>query len=983
MKKVVKPILITLASVVLFAVAAIGIAVWFVFTPQKLTPIVRKQASNYLTCQTHIGEVELTFFSTFPSFGLKATQVALINPVQGAPNDTLFAANQVVGVIDLKAWWDHDQLVLTEVRAAKGQLNLFTDSLGHSNYLVTPVDTAAHTDSGGAMPVVRIENVELEGLNISYVDQSLAFDTRLTNLDAQLTGQLTDNRFEGRLNVLQTTAWMEYANEKYLQGTAVKMDLPIELTFAPLKIHLKDSRLSVNDLALQLDGTVDIDTTFANYNTNLTYRLDEWPLEKALALTPPSYVNYLEGIKADGLVSSSGKVTGTYNDTRFPLMDILLTIKNGTFSYQGLNLALKEINGSMAFYTDLATDSISYLRIDRLAARTASSSLTAKATLTQLFSDVRCLVDADADLLLSELNPLIPAELKTNLEGRASGKVRGEFTVVQINKMQLEKMKLSGQITVANLTAAYDSISVRTPQSTLEFAMPNPKPTDTRARFVYAKLDASGLQASKTAGFEAKLRNASVQIESSDMRDTTKLPHLKVAFAIDELSASLDTLRIDAQNPKGALAISPRQGRGLEPVINVNYQGGSLFAAMGKETVKAERLNLNAHVENHANEKDVWLQWLTNGFVDLDKGQVCLSSFNYPIDIPSIKMDFNPEHLRIKAGTVIIDKSDFSLTGSVDNVRSYFRGDSILRSDLTFASQHTDITQLMNLTNGIGSEEPAATSSGPYMVPKKMDLTLHTDIQKATYGIDTISKIQGDVRVMDGILVLDDIKCTTPATKMQLTAMYKSDRRNHLFLGIDYHMFDVDIENLLKMIPDIDTIMPMLKSFKGKAEFHTVSEAYLDSTYNIKKSTIRSSSSIKGNNLVLMDGQTFSEIAKSLKFSKKTANKVDSLAAEFTIFKNEIDIYPFLIVMDKYKAIVAGRHNLDMTYKYKISVIDCPLPIRLGVDITGNIDDFEYKVTPCELNKLYRPIAQNLVQKQQLDLRKMMYDALKSKLKRN
>ncbi len=186
---------------------------------------------------------------------------------------------------------------------------------------------------------------------------------------------------------------------------------------------------------------------------------------------------------------------------------------------------------------------------------------------------------------------------------------------------------------------------------------------------------------------------------------------------------------------------------------------------------------------------------------------------------------------------------------------------------------------------------------------------------------------------------LTDSPSTTPAARMQLTAMYRTPRKNHLFLGLDYHMLDIEIGELLTMIPDIDSLMPMLRSFSGKGEFHIAVETYMDSLYNLKKSTLRGASSIKGNDLVLMDGETFSEIAKTLKFSKKTENKVDSLSAEFTIFRNEIDIYPFLLVMDKYRAVIAGRHNFDLSYDYHISVVDSPLPLKLGVDVKGNEDD--------------------------------------------
>ena len=84
----------------------------------------------------------------------------------------------------------------------------------------------------------------------------------------------------------------------------------------------------------------------------------------------------------------------------------------------------------------------------------------------------------------------------------------------------------------------------------------------------------------------------------------------------------------------------------------------------------------------------------------------------------------------------------------------------------------------------------------------------------------------------------------------------------------------------------------MLRSFGGKGEFHMAVETYTDSLYNLKKSTLRGSASITGQDLVLMDGETFSEIAKTLRFNKKTQNKVDSLAQSLLFLKMRLTYIP-------------------------------------------------------------------------------------------
>jgi len=62
-------------------------------------------------------------------------------------------------------------------------------------------------------------------------------------------------------------------------------------------------------------------------------------------------------------------------------------------------------------------------------------------------------------------------------------------------------------------------------------------------------------------------------------------------------------------------------------------------------------------------------------------------------------MDFDPETFSIKESSMKIGKSDFQLTGNLNNVLSYFRGDSILRGKFNFISNKTDVSQLMALTS--------------------------------------------------------------------------------------------------------------------------------------------------------------------------------------------------------------------------------------------------------------------------------------------
>ena len=995
MKKFRKVFFITFLSLFSILVVTISIVWWLVFTPERFTPIIRKQAEKVITCQIEIGEVELTLFSTYPNFGIKVKQFALINPVTDAPCDTLIKVEELIAVVDAVAWLKKKELILVGLELTGGSIYVFSDSMGNTNYDIVAAKTTSppETDSESILPVIDIRNVVLNDVSFQYNDLSLKLNTVIRDLHAKIAGTITQDSISGKVKVSRSEISFKYDEEQYLEQASIQFDIPVDVIPSRQFINLKNARVSINDLELWLNGTIENDTIKQNIITDISYNFTSWPVKNVLALVPPLFHSYLEGIDADGLLTSQGNIKGLLNDSVMPLMDIHLLLEKGSMKYTGFPLPLHDIEGDITFYSDLKTDLLSFVRINQLNAKTPQSTVKIKGLVNHLFTDIYCDLTTNIRLRLDEFTPMIPDSMNVKLKGKAVGKFRSILTLAQLEKMQLERMKLSGSISLSDLDVTYDSISLKTDRSKIDFALPNKKASVQNTKFAFATILFDNISTSKLESYNASLQNGSVTFETSDVRDTTRIPDLICSFNMDSLFAEMDTMSIAIAKPDGKVSLSPRFDRPDQPRIMLSYNSDQLKTIIGKSSAVVKKISINTDILNDNTQKDIFLQWLVKGFIDMNQGSITISGLSHPIEIPSVKMNFEPETFIIKESRIKIDRSDFQLTGNLNNVLSYFRGDSILKGNFSFVSNTTDVSQLMALTSGIGNgdtkavQQPEASNSdtiytGPYMVPKGIDVLLNTNIKMAILGIDTATNIIGDIRVKDGILLLDELTFETPAARMQLTAMYRTPRKNHLYLGLDYHMLDVEIGELLTMIPDIDSLMPMLRSFGGKGEFHLAVETYLDSLYNIKRSTLRGASSIRGNNLVLMDGETFSEIAKKLNFNKKTENIVDSLSAEFTIFRNEIDVYPFLIVMDKYKAVISGRHNFDLSFDYHVSVIDSPLPIKLGLDLKGNMDDLSYSLAKCKYAEYYRPASRRVVESRQLELRKMIRETLTQKVKK-
>ncbi|TCO06138.1 AsmA-like C-terminal region-containing protein [Natronoflexus pectinivorans] len=1082
MKRYLKPAIITVLSVLVVLFIIISVALWLVFTPERLTPIVRKQAEKHLPYHTEIGEVELTFFSTFPQFGLRINELTILSPFSGAKSDTLLHAGQFTGIIDFLAWWKNDQVIIEKVILKNGLVNLFTDSTGNSNFSLfldetekteDESDEKVKTDSEFPFDLINLKRADLDNLNIYYTDLSANIVTEITQLTTSITGKMqgdnisgsinlknanfifllndmlteVDNlktsgnfdiegdeitgnfdikdgdvtyiydtmeafvknisgslagtmlpdHIEGNINISQSQVTFGYDGETYLNNASVIINAP-STTFIPSRVwlNLDDATASVNQLAANLSGTLEVDTV-GIIHTNMGYQLENWRIREIIAMVPPAFHEYLEGIEIDGIISSTGMITGIYSDSVMPLMDIKLQLTNGSFNYAEYPLPMRNMNGDVHIFTDLADDAKSFVRINRFNASTANSSFTTSGVINRLFSDIHTNLSTRANLWMEEFNHLIPEELNTSMKGRLNGRVRSNFSMSQMENMELEKMRFSGSATFTEFEMVYDTISLKTNGSKLDFTLPNPDKSDQNPGFAQFRFSVSELFASVNEDMHTTVKNGELFLETSDFRDSTRIPQVICTFNLEEVYAEMDTIRLTIRQPNGKFLLAPMAGNPEQPDIELYYKGDFLELFAGENNIEIGKVDLRTGMQHVAPaEEDFFMQWLINGFLDMSNANFALHALSYPVQIPVVKMDFDPENFNFKEGRMMIGNSDFHLSGEMRNILSWIRGDSILTGRFNFDSDITDVTQLMSLTSGLGIEESVESLNvetsadlaedgeftGPYMVPQGVDFILQSNIRKATFGVDTARNVLGEVIINDGILVLQDLTFSTSAAEMQMTSIYRTPRKNHLYLGLDFHMLDIQINELLNLIPDIDTIMPMLRSFKGTGEFHIAVETYMDSTYTLKMSTLRGASSIVGNDLVLMDGETFSKIARRLWFSRKAENKVDTLSAEFTIFEDQVDIYPFLIVMDRYGAVISGNHNLDMTFDYHISLVRSPLPFRLGLDVKGTPDRMRRRLAWPQYGRYYRPSSQRLVANKQLELRDIIRQSLLQNLRR-
>ncbi len=1034
MKRVWKIIGITLGSLLGVVLLVISVALWLVFTPKRLTPIVRQVADKIITAEHEVGQVELTFFSTFPDFGLRAEGLTIVNPMVGAQCDTLLSAPEVVATVDVMAFLRDKNLVVKELSLREAVVNAYLSANGKTNFDVfaLPEDTTADEDTTAfVLPFkgLQVDKLSIEARGITLVDEADSLSASLfgTSVAATVGGWDDILLVLSAPDVSATMVGTQYADHLCVSATlpigVSKREATVVKTNAPIV-------LSVNEFTLTLSGMVSLGDSIA---LDTQASLVNWQISPLLALLPSSLTeDLLRDITVDGSVSLNAHVQGMFGDSVMPVVDAEIALSDGMGRYSGLPYTLENVGLVADAHIDLNDSTASRLHIRSLAANTLSSSVEAQGDVSELMGDMLLDLRLKADVSLSDIAYFLPETL--HADGQVAGSVAVKIRLSDLTAMRLAKGRISGDLRLRDIAVQNDSLSVQLPDTRLGLQIPNPKPSRKQVGWLYAEIQPDSLSLDMTGMLTATLGHASMQVETNDIlssnvlcatvnvaseavlhaamdsieatvlaprltayaaydtRDTTAIPTLEANLAFADLQAVYTDIHAHLKGSSLAANLSRTKRDKSAPRFSAALATAGVQAEIGSDiAMTTDSLRIEAAARYNSKGNNLLLQWNPRLNISLSNGVAQLPEMlPMPVYIPQITFAYSNKLCEIAQSQIRLGNSDFALSGEVKNIGKWLRKKAVLEGELNFVSEKTDVNEMLALFSAeedasltardtVGaSPEVVSEEAEPFLVPKDVDLALNTHIKEAHFFDETAHDLKGRIYVRNGILVLEEVGFVCDAARMQLTAMYKTPRRDHIYVGLDYHMLDVDIHELIHLIPQIDSMMPMLRSFKGKAEFHLAAETFTNAKYELKPSTIRGAASLFAKDLVVLDNETFSKISKLLLFNKKTENKIDSISAEMTLYKKEIDVYPLCVSLDNYMVALGGRHNLDMTFNYDINVLS---PIYLGVNVSGNLDDLKIKLAKCKYAQDFKPLFHGKVDTQTLELRTMIRQSMQKNVK--
>ena len=812
----------------------------------------------------------------------------------------------------------------------------------------------------------------------------------LNDLIASLSITASDMSFSSDGMVTTTDNIAMKADKAIFTGDSINVS---GFTFdsRDISLELEDTagvltKASIDKFLLGINGGIKLDMT--NVDTDLALNLEGTVFDQG-GESPMSVITDNVTFNADGMIHGDDIVLNSL----FATPSVKVTM-NGDVYVPGWSLSLNlpfETNKDITRFAikeganvNVAGQQIGFSASGTLGGQQAVAGR----------ARIRTIHDLDIDRLIS----MIPDAFQDALDGiDVHGIVGLDVSVkgaVGENGPVVDDAR--AKLSLRNLDALLnDSLKAESGKLAADITYPSRIAVDKNRETADIVLQAADLAVSiiDSTTINASFDNLDLNASVAGLTEPTDQMNIILDLTAEKLKADMDTIFGALDNADISVVIAPAE-KTTAMMANVAFNG--LSASMGSDiSATLGKTDLRAMAQYDESKEDMLLKYNPQVKLTLEDG--VFEMLEDPILLPSLDMDFSLGRFNINDCSVEIDNSNVTLWGDVYNIGEFLDGTGLLTGELFLESDYIDADKLMTLTNTDVEEveEGDTISTGPIMIPKGIDLTLYTNLSEINFNDHLFHDVGGDVTVRDGVVVLQELGFSSDAAEMQLTAIYKTPSLEDRFMELDFHLLDIEIDELIDLIPAVDSIVPMLKSFSGKAQFHLAAETFLEpdtkvhGNYFPVMSTLIGDAAIEGADLVIMDNDVFDGIKKKLLMSKDAKNVIDSLDVELQVLRDKVDLYPTRLKMDRYEAIVSGRHNInkDLSCSYNVSLVECPLPIRLGVTVSGPINGIaesplkHIKVGRAQYDKLYKPSKRGNTEEKVLQMKQDILNTLRNNVR--
>ena len=387
-------------------------------------------------------------------------------------------------------------------------------------------------------------------------------------------------------------------------------------------------------------------------------------------------------------------------------------------------------------------------------------------------------------------------------------------------------------------------------------------------------------------------------------------------------------------------------------------------------------------------------EWDLNGSIGIRTGILMTPYLPLRNILRGCDISFTNDRIAIDSLKVISGESEISAKGDLSGLRRTLTGRGTLKLGLDITSGKVNANELLaaiSAGSGFNPENAAEGMSDAsdaeflkmvtsdtlnaddrqklIVIPANLNADITLNAGDIVYSDLHISGLKSTLTMKERCIQITNSLASSNIGEVSFEGFYATRTKKDIRAGFNFGFKDITAEKAIDLFPAVDTLMPLLKSFAGKMNCELAATASLDTNMTVLTPTINGVVRISGNDLSISGSDTFTSLAKKLKFNNRETGHIRQMTVEGVIKDNVLEVFPFVISMDRYTLALSGKQNLDKSYRYHASIIRSPLVIKVGVDIYGkDFDNMKFKIGKAKYKNEKVPVFTAVIDQTRINL---------------
>ncbi|WP_439185150.1 AsmA family protein [Carboxylicivirga taeanensis] len=310
------------------------------------------------------------------------------------------------------------------------------------------------------------------------------------------------------------------------------------------------------------------------------------------------------------------------------------------------------------------------------------------------------------------------------------------------------------------------------------------------------------------------------------------------------------------------------------------------------------------------------------------QGKLALTNFAYQgadwplgVFIRQSVMRVTPRAIQLESFDCQVGKSDFGLSGSLENYLAYALKDGTLKGSLRHYSKLINTNELLAMSNGTeANAETSDETTEVVEVPKNLDFVFSSQIERLVYDKLDIYRANGKITVKNGVVKLDGLNMRLLDGSLTMTGQYNTTNMQRPFVDFAFEGSELDLNMAANSFSVVDSLLPLAKNTSGKVSPQFNYNSLLSADAKPVMSSINGGGWLRSKSVEVAGSKIQNSLASTLNNESYRKMRAEDLNINFILDKGNVIVKPFKTKIGGKMVEVQGTQGLDQSIDYMITM---------------------------------------------------------------